>query len=116
MKKENKKCSPKKPDFSQLKKNGRSQRQKGFFVVYRKNKLSYARFAFVFPRYSGNAVQRNRFKRWARMLLNQKQELSGLDLLLGFEKKEKARYKKLNYKEFCAGFSALLPKEDQKDL
>lgn len=114
-KKVKKNRSLKKPNFAQLKKNGLSQRKKGFFVVYRKNKLPYARFSFVFPRYSGNAVQRNRFKRWARALLNRKQELLGLDLLLGFEKKEKDRYKKMKYKEFCEGFSALLP-ENLKDL
>ncbi len=98
-----------KKDFAKLKKEGFYKKKKGFFVVYRNNGLSYARFAFVFPHWIGNAPQRSRFKRWARSFLREK-SYPGLDLLLGFERSFKALYKNMSYEKFCSGFSALLPK------
>ena len=105
--KKNQKILKRQRDFLLLKKEGKTIRKGGFFLTYRKNQLSHCRFAFLFPRWTGKAVQRNRFKRWARHFLKEKQWPVPLDLLLGFEKKEKDFYKKINYKQFCQGFEAI---------
>lgn len=94
----------KKKDFLLLKKEGRKISKEGFFIIYRKNRQACCRFALFFPKWTGKAVQRNRFKRWARHFLREKQSLEAWDLMLGFEKQEKDFYKGMNYKCFCAGF------------
>ena len=70
----------------------------------KKNGFSYNRFAFFFPRWTGKAVQRNRFKRWARHFVRKRSWPVGLDILLGFEKTEKDFYNNVNYKQFYSGF------------
>ena len=102
----------KKEDFILLKKKGRRRKKEGFFIIYRKNDLSYCRFILFFPRWTGNAVCRNRFKRWARHFLREKKWSLSIDLLLGFEKKEKNFYKKMNYKNFCSGFEKICQRID----
>ena len=97
----------KKKDFILLMREGKRVREMGFFIVYRKNNLAYYRFALFFPKWTGNAVQRNRFKRWTRHFLREKKWTGGLDLLLGFEKREKDFYKMMNYKKICSGFEKL---------
>ena len=97
----------KKKDFILLKKEGRRKSRAGFFIVYRKNHLPYCRFALMFPRWTGKAVCRNRFRRWARHFLREQKDLFGLDLLLGFEKREKSFYKMMKYDNFCLGFKKL---------
>ena len=95
-------------DFLLLKKAGQRIRKKGFFIIYRENKLSFSRFALFFPKWTGKAVYRNRFKRWARQFLKERKKLQGVDLMLGFEKKEKTFYKDMKYEYFYLGFDELL--------
>ena len=94
----------KKKDFILLKKQGKRLKKQGFFIIYRQNNLSYCRRALFFPKWTGKAIQRSRFKRWARHFLLKKQWPKGLDLLLGFEKREEPFYKKMNYRDFYRGF------------
>ena len=62
---------------------------------------------FVFARYTGKAVQRNRFKRWARHFLRQKKPPYNMDIIMGFEKREKNFYQRINYETFYATFDKL---------
>ncbi len=98
----------KKKDFEKLKTQGQKLKQKFFFIVYRSNQLSYSRVAWVFPRWIGKAVLRNRFKRWGREVLRSIQYPEGQDLLIGFEKREKGFYKTMKYKIFCHTFKKVL--------
>ena len=91
----------KKRDFEILKKKGRRLKKNFFFIIYRNNQLSYSRVAWVFPRWTGKAVLRNRFKRWGRDVLKKHQYFSGQDLLVGFEKRERSFYREMKYKVFC---------------
>ena len=102
----------KKEDFILLKKRGKRLKKQGFFMIYRQNDLSYCRKAFSFPRWTGKAVQRKRFKRWAHHFLLRKKELKGWDILLGFERREELFYKEMNYKAFCRGFEQIYRRID----
>ena len=94
----------KKKDFVLLRKKGKREAGQGFFIIYRINGLSYSRFALYFPKWTGKAVQRVRFKRWSRHFIRQKEWSVNLDVLLGFEKREKSFYKVMDYKNFFSGF------------
>ena len=90
-----------------LKKKG-SRLKKGFyFIMFCKNELDYCLFAWCFPRWTGSAVRRNLFKRWAREFFRRKQWAVGLDLLVGFEKTDKAFYETVTYEKFYAGFEEI---------
>ena len=93
-----------KKDFILLREKGKREVKQGFFIVYRVNGLSYNRFALCFPKWTGGAVQRNLFKRWSRHFIREKTWPVHLDLLLGFEKREKSFYKRMNCKGFFFGF------------
>lgn len=97
----------KRKDFIFLRKQGRKASKDGFFIIYRENNLSHCRFALCFSKEAGKAVQRNRFKRWARAFLKEQKQKNNIDLLLGFEKKEKHFYKNLKYIDFYDGFKQL---------
>lgn len=94
----------KKKDFVLLIKKGKREAEQGFFIIYRINGLSYSRFVLCFPKWTGKAVQRVRFKRWSRHFIRKREWSVNLDLLLGFEKREKSFYKVMNYKKVFSGF------------
>lgn len=94
----------KKKDFILLKKKGKYLKKQSFFIVYRKNGLSYSRIALFFPKWVGKAVQRNKFKRWARHFVAKQKGEEGLDILLGLKKRERSFYKNMKYKDFYSGF------------
>ena len=98
----------KKRDFEILKKKGRRLKKRFFFIIYRNNQLSYSRVAWVFPRWTGKAVLRNRFKRWGREVLRKNPCCDGRDLLVGFEKKERSFYREMKYKVFYYNFKEVL--------
>lgn len=105
----------KKKDFLLLKKEGQKISRGGFFILCRKNKLSFCRFALFFPKWTGRAVYRNRFRRWTRHFLRKKSFPFPADLLLGFEKKEKSFYKTMSYERFCAGFEKIFQRVRAKE-
>ena len=94
----------KKQDFKLLRKKGRVLREKGSFIVYRKNEETCTRIALFFPKWTGNAVRRNRFRRWAKCFIREQEWPESLDCLIGFEKKPKDFYQKINYQEFYSNF------------
>ena len=72
-----------KKDFLHLYKNGKRFRGKYFILIYLSNELTFSRVAVVASKKLGNAVQRNRTKRWLRTLFRRNKELleKPLDLI-----------------------------------
>ena len=86
----------------------RKIKAQGFFLIYRKSPTSScSRPKFAFARWTGKAWQRNRFKRWGRHFLREKKPPFNMELTMGFEKREKSFYQRMNYEKFCAGFEKL---------
>lgn len=65
----------KKKDFLHLYKKGKRFRGKYFILIYLSNELTFSRVAVVASKKLGNAVQRNRTKRWLRTLFRRNKEL-----------------------------------------
>ena len=65
----------KKKDFLHLYKNGKRYRGKYFILIYLSNELAFSRVAVVASKKFGNAVQRNRTKRWLRTLFRRNKKL-----------------------------------------
>jgi len=65
----------KKKDFLHLYKQGKRYRGKYFILIYLSNELAFSRVAIVASKKFGNAVQRNRTKRWLRTLFRRNKEL-----------------------------------------
>jgi ribonuclease P protein component len=65
----------KKKDFLHLYKKGKRYRGKYFVLIYLSNELTFSRVAVVASKKLGNAVQRNRMKRWLRTLFRRNKEL-----------------------------------------
>lgn len=65
----------KKKDFLHLYKKGKRYRGKYFILIYLSSELTFSRVAVVASKKLGNAVQRNRTKRWLRTLFRRNKEL-----------------------------------------
>ena len=74
----------KKSDFTALYKKGNRYRGRYFILVYLSNDLTFSRIGVVASKKIGNAVERNKAKRWARALFRQHKELlaGSLDLIV----------------------------------
>ena len=68
----------------------RKVQEGGFFLIYRKNRPSPCQPRLAFARWTGKAVQRNRFKRWARHFLREKSPQRLWKSQWGLKKKKKA--------------------------
>jgi ribonuclease P protein component len=79
----------KKKDFILLYKRGRRYRGKYFTLVFQPNELDFSRMAVVASKKIGNAVKRNKVKRWLRTLYRRNKELieNSLDMII-ISKKE----------------------------
>lgn len=64
-----------KKDFLHLYKKGKRYRGKYFVLIYLSNELAFSRVAIVASKKLGNAVQRNRTKRWLRTLFRRNKKL-----------------------------------------
>lgn len=96
-----------KKDFILLKRGGRKEEEGGGFILYKENSLSYNRFALFFPKWTGKAIQRNRFKRCVRYFIRKRSWPVGLDVMLGFEKREKDFYKNMDCKKLLSIFEKM---------
>lgn len=65
----------KKSEFLLLYKQGRRYKGKYFSLIYLPNALSFSRFAVVASRKVGDAVERNKIKRWMRELFRRNKQL-----------------------------------------
>jgi len=71
-------------DFARIYKNGSRYRGRYFNLVYLINDLNHSRMAAVASKKVGNAVKRNKVKRWMRALFRQNkgQLNASLDLIM----------------------------------
>jgi len=86
-------------NYLSLRKSGqRVYTQKGLIFNFQSNNLLHSRLGWTLPRYVGNAVQRNRLKRYcresSRKLASQINPLC-LDINIVFAKKGKDQFKNL---------------------
>jgi ribonuclease P protein component len=65
----------KKKDFSTLYKKGYRHRGKYFNLIYLSNDLCFSRMAVIASKKIGNAVKRNKVKRWMRALFRKNKKL-----------------------------------------
>lgn len=65
----------KKKDFLFLYKKGNRYRGRYFILVYLSNNLSFSRMGVVVSKKIGNAVKRNKIKRWMRDLFRRNKDL-----------------------------------------
>jgi len=74
----------KKKDFLDLYKKGSRYRDRYFNLVFLFNELSFSRVGVVVSRKVGNAVRRNKIKRWLRTLFRRNKEVfrNPLDILI----------------------------------
>ena len=64
-----------KRDYLLIYKKGRRYKGRCFTLVYLSNELSYSRMGVVVSRKVGNAVERNKIKRWMRALFRTNKNL-----------------------------------------
>jgi ribonuclease P protein component len=70
-------------EFHQCRRDGQTMRNRFFIINIRENGLGYNRLGITVPKRVGNAVVRNRVKRWLRELFRQKElfaHFSGRDV------------------------------------
>ena len=74
----------KQSDFARIYKNGSRYRGRYFNLVYLTSDLNHSRMAAVASKNVGNAVKRNRVKRWMRALFRRNKCLlnASLDLIM----------------------------------
>jgi ribonuclease P protein component len=74
----------KQSDFARIYKNGSRYRGRYFNLVYLTNDLNHSRIASVASKKVGNAVKRNKVKRWMRALFRRNKGLlnASLDLIM----------------------------------
>jgi len=65
----------KQKDFLHLYKKGKRYRGKYFTLVYLSSALSFSRMAVVVSKKVGNAVKRNKIKRWIRTLFRRNKHM-----------------------------------------
>ena len=96
----------KRSEFLILSKFGRKLKPSNWLLLnYKKNKLNQFRCGWTVPRYVGNAVLRNKLKRWSRELFREtiKNEIA-MDVNLVFLKQDKDFYRELTYDNFKETF------------
>jgi ribonuclease P protein component len=77
-----------KQDFLFLFKEGKRHKDKYFNLIYSPNSLSFSRMAVIVSKEVGNAVFRNKMKRWMRDLFRRNKEYlkHNLDILIIIKK------------------------------
>lgn len=92
-----------KQDFETLKLSGlKVTPSRWLLLSFKKNDLEYCRFGWTIGGKVGNAVVRNRFKRWCRDYFRQSQSSSKvcLDLNVVIRPGQQEFYKQLSHSEF----------------
>lgn len=92
-------------DFLDLYKKGKRYRGKYFNLVYLSSASSFSRMAVVVSKKVGNAVKRNKIKRWIRTLFRRNKNLLNIPLdIIIIAKKEilEASWHKLREDYFAA--------------
>ena len=80
-------------------------------LSYGENDVFATRFGFTIPKYVGNAVTRNRLRRWGREHFRKTQiELGSIDINVVFLKKSFDFYKELSKADFDTALGKALGK------
>ena len=90
-------------DFDYLKKNGKRVYPATWVIVnYLPNDLNKIRCGWVISKKIGNAVLRNKFKRWCREFFRSvaKTDIKSVDVNIILKEKNEDFYKQLKFKEF----------------
>jgi len=90
-------------DFLEISRTGRQIKPCPWLILaFRKNDCGESRFGWTIPRYVGNAVVRNRLRRWCREYYRKQAKLreKSLDINLIFRRREKDFYKNVERESF----------------
>ena len=105
-------------DYLSLRRSGhRIYTQYGLIFNFQSNNLKFSRLGWTLPKYVGNAVQRNRLKRYCRessRKLSHKINSLCLDVNIVFAKKGKDHFKNLRYLEVEESISEFILKYNKK--
>lgn len=90
-----------KSDFRSLSDNGKTLRVCPWFLIkYKKNQEPNPRFGWTISKKIGNAVIRNRLRRWLREFFRHKEFPKTYDMNVILLPRGKSFYKNLNWEEF----------------
>lgn len=96
----------KRSDFENLRKNSNRIFLAEFVMaVYKSNEFGYLRVGWTIPGKVGNAILRNKIKRWSRYYfrnLPESKKLLSFDLNFIYRKHKDADFQKMQYAEFKA--------------
>jgi ribonuclease P protein component len=101
----------KRSDFNELKKKSQKWVSRHWILYYSRNELGAPRLALSISTRYGNAVERNRYRRWLRNTFRQNQaELGAFDMHFIARQKPANCEKKRYTEELNADFAKLLPR------
>lgn len=94
-------------DFLALQRQGHRLYPTPWMIInFTENQLGVLRVGWTIPRYVGNAVLRNKLKRWCREYFRQavgSKKRINYDLNVVLRKRDKDFYRNISYQEFCNG-------------
>jgi ribonuclease P protein component len=90
-----------KKDFKNLVEQGKRIKPAPWLLInYEKNELGFLRFGFTATRKMGNAVVRNKLRRWCREFFRKQENKVGVDLnILVLESKKPNFFKELKHEQ-----------------
>ena len=108
-------CLTRRADFLRLKERGRSFHVNQWLLVnFEATDRGHLRGGWTIPSYVGNAVVRNRLRRWGREFLrHQRSNFLGVDLNFVFKRRDKALFRGLTHAEFKAAMEKSVVKLGQ---
>jgi ribonuclease P protein component len=99
-------------DFLRLKERGRSFHVNQWLLVnFEATERGHLRGGWTIPAYVGNAVIRNRLRRWGREFLRaRRSEFAGVDVNFVFKRRDKALFRTLTHAEFTDAMEKMVVK------
>ena len=104
-------------DFQYIQKQGQRTHPSSWMIVnFKKNEFGRMRYGWTVPRYVGNAVTRNKLKRWCRECSRRQKELDPqVDINFVFKRAKKGFYESLKYDEFKKSFEEAIKKVSRSE-
>lgn len=108
----------KKLEFQNLNKSGyRAYGGQSILANFKPNEFGYLRCGWTIPKYVGNAIVRNRIRRWCREYFRSGVSAGwnpAIDMNVIIRKRDKSFYKELEFSEFNKSLSALIRKVEKR--